>query len=543
MSGHNLTVRRLRWREPGPQRLAARHRLELALETGGNASSLKPEAILCVRRIATSFPDLERLSHVLDAEIRNAARPARGIVPANANAVLFADRAELLACLARDWCAADLGIGWWWPVLFPQDDFTALVRRWLADAAAIPAALTRLEVAGLVTPFLRKFVRADLDTLWRNVVQTFGLAELERTWSSMNLTNDTVGTDANSQAAPWRAWVTPAPSLSASATRLLVTAVLLERAPAKVRSHSFARAVAAWVESNDRQRAHPLDAPNVTSPSDGDAVVPPARTKNARKPSGPDRVTAQPPPSDAERRPPDAGEDAGSPRAGSSEARPPVAHVQATTPEPIFSNGSSHDRNPEDRDEIGLHATPSGESEETILLPAAPKQDRIASEWGGVFYLVNLAITAGLYPDFTTPDRPGLALPLWDFLALIGERMIGEKFNDDPLPGFLARLSCRAAEDRPGAEFEPPTGESLDHWVERVCDDFQERVRRSIGPGNVRDFCDLLLKHSSKIEASSTRVDAHFSLAAHPIELRLAGLVRDPGWIPAGGRAIYFHYD
>lgn len=545
MTGHNLTVRRLRWREPGPNRLAARHRLELALEAGGNASALRPEAILCVRRIATSFPNLDRLSNVLEAEILNAARPARGTVPANANAVLFADRAELLACLARDWCAADLGIAWWWPVLFPRDDFTALVRRWLADAAAIPAALSRLDIAGVATPFLRKIAPADLDALWQKVVQTFGLAELERTWSSMNLMkNNAAALDANQQA-PWSPWVTPESSLSASATRLLVTAVLLERAPAKVRSLSFARAVAAWSESNDSQRARPLVSTNETLPSGGDAFATPAPAKNLRPHGGTETVLAQPPPPGVERRPPDAGDGAGLPRAGSSNGPPPVARADATpAPQPIFSNGSPlRDRGLEDLSETGLRAASSGEPDESTLLPAGPKHDRIASEWGGLLYLVNLAIAAGLYSDFAAPDRPGLALPLWDFLALLGERMIGEKFIDDPLSGLLARLSCRPAEDRPGAEFEPPTGERLDLWVARTCDDFQERVRWSLGPDPGRDFLALMLNHRARIDASSTRVDAHFSLAAHPIELRLAGLDRDPGWVPAGGRAIYFHYD
>jgi hypothetical protein len=543
VTGHNLTVRRLRWREPGPNRLAARHRLELALEAGGNASALKPEAILCVRRIATSFPDLDRLSNVLDAEIRDAARPARGTVPANANAVLFADRAELLACLARDWCAADLGISWWWPILFPRDDFTALVRRWLADAAAIPAALTRLDVAGMATPFLRKIAPDDLDALWRKVVQTFGLAELERTWSSMNLNNE-VAPGVSREAAPWSPWISPESTLSTSATRLLVTAVLLERAPAKARSHSFARAVAAWTESNNDPRAQPLDSANETLVAGGDAFATPAPAKDARTPGGTKTVLARPPPPDVERRTPDAGDGAVSTRIESSDNLPPAVPRATPAPPPIFPNGSPlHDRGLEDRSETGLRAAFPNDPGESALLPDAPQQDCIATEWGGVLYLVNLALAAGLYPDFTAPGQAGLALPLWDFLALLGERMIGEKFIDDPLPGFLARLSCRAPEDRPGAEFEPPTGEPLDCWVARICDDFAERVRRSIGPGASQDFCALLLNHGAKIEASSTRIDAHFSLATHPIELRLAGLDRDPGWVPAGGRAIYFHYD
>jgi hypothetical protein len=39
------------------------------------------------------------------------------------------------------------------------------------------------------------------------------------------------------------------------------------------------------------------------------------------------------------------------------------------------------------------------------------------------------------------------------------------------------------------------------------------------------------------------RVAVLFRLAEHPIELRMAGLDRDPGWVPAAGRHIVFHYD
>ena len=42
---------------------------------------------------------------------------------------------------------------------------------------------------------------------------------------------------------------------------------------------------------------------------------------------------------------------------------------------------------------------------------------------------------------------------------------------------------------------------------------------------------------------SPTHVDVMFSLAELPIELRLSGLDRDPGWIPAADRVVAFHYD
>jgi hypothetical protein len=39
-----------------------------------------------------------------------------------------------------------------------------------------------------------------------------------------------------------------------------------------------------------------------------------------------------------------------------------------------------------------------------------------------------------------------------------------------------------------------------------------------------------------------TRVDLHVALAALPIALRLAGLDRDPGWLPSEGRDLRFHF-
>ncbi len=54
------------------------------------------------------------LQSALNELARDAARPARGAVPAQAAAVVFADRAELLACLACDWCAGRAAERWWW---------------------------------------------------------------------------------------------------------------------------------------------------------------------------------------------------------------------------------------------------------------------------------------------------------------------------------------------------------------------------------------------------------------------------------------------
>ena len=56
--------------------------------------------------------------------MRQAARPALGAVPAGAEAVIFEDAAELLACLAGEWCEGSASTHWWWRSLFKSTEIT-----------------------------------------------------------------------------------------------------------------------------------------------------------------------------------------------------------------------------------------------------------------------------------------------------------------------------------------------------------------------------------------------------------------------------------
>jgi len=50
-------------------------------------------------------------------------------------------------------------------------------------------------------------------------------------------------------------------------------------------------------------------------------------------------------------------------------------------------------------------------------------------------------------------------------------------------------------------------------------------------------------KQRARIVVSVLNFDVYFALADLPIEIRLSGLDRDPGWVPAAGRTVRFHYD
>jgi hypothetical protein len=53
----------------------------------------------------------------------------------------------------------------------------------------------------------------------------------------------------------------------------------------------------------------------------------------------------------------------------------------------------------------------------------------------------------------------------------------------------------------------------------------------------------LVCRHSAELQCSSSTLDVRLSLATLPLPIRAAGLDRDPGWIPAAGRSLVFHFE
>src|SRR5262245_12010206 len=90
---------------------------------------MSPSAILLVRRLTDPLPrrlasDLEAVRANSEWESaarirlsefhRRAGRPIRGFVSGAADAVVFSDQSEMLACLARDIVSGDAAMFWWW---------------------------------------------------------------------------------------------------------------------------------------------------------------------------------------------------------------------------------------------------------------------------------------------------------------------------------------------------------------------------------------------------------------------------------------------
>jgi hypothetical protein len=252
------------------------------------------------------------------------------------------------------------------------------------------------------------------------------------------------------------------------------------------------------------------------------------------------------------------------------------------------------------RQQVPTHYADTSEAAEIAgAEPPAARQKQLETGFGGVFFLLNILLACGLYPDFTRPRDRGLdPSPFW-LLDRLARRMFGRQYRGDPLSGWLRR------EGLPGAL---PRGWRADpHWLRglppgryafrnsrhrtvlwdlrgfalcdlpsrpdrarlleryRRCGEQVRRPRLARRPmprdpderwiaclaeflvarialaGEGLDAGSLRLR--ARLALREDRVEVTFGLAELPIAVRLAGLDRDPGWLPAEGRSVYFSFE
>jgi hypothetical protein len=160
----------------------------------------------------------------------------------------------------------------------------------------------------------------------------------------------------------------------------------------------------------------------------------------------------------------------------------------------------------------------------------------VASNHAGAFFLLNVARALGLYDPYSAE---GLALDVWDYLALMG-RAVVPAIEEDPVWPLLAALANRECDEPPGAHFIPRDGAPFEVWLAAQVTRVEQRLEAALP---VEEPGTFLVRRYGRIGVSPAHVDVFFSLAAHPIEIRIAGLDRDPGWIPAAGRHVAFHFE
>jgi hypothetical protein len=605
--GEATVLRRVRVLAAGLDPLAARVRAGALLGAAGlRAAGLPPSAVVCVRRLADPLPGAlglrrggvrpspawERAAgEALDRLARSAARPARGPVPPSAEAVVFADPAELLACLAADWCDGFHAARWWWRALLGA----ALDRplsAWLGAPEHAPAALAQLAETGRAREFVRALPEVDAVELRRRALAAHGLprlsAALDRATGGGEAPLAEPGRVAAEMAAndpappppsrdstpgdgqpdvsrplaattlraappppPWLPRVPEADAgLGPGRQALLGIGLLLHRAPHVVRSAAFAAAVERWraASAPTHERIIP---PTPSDPPPSIRPPAPAAKTNDSRPRGagqPDLATRT--------------DETGSVGAGAGGIPPTDAAPKLTTDCHQPTNGLA----------LVETAPPAIAAPRMSAAPAAGvRGEVIDTGLAGVFFLVNVGLALGLYGDFTSPARPGIELPVWDFLALVGGGLLGPGHEGDPVWALLARLAGRADDEPPGSGFAPPEdwrvpadwlrpfpglvvplreggpippagATACERWLSRLLPYVRARLALALAAADA-EVAPLLLARPGRVFVTGAHLDVTLSLADLPVAVRLAGLDRDPGWVPAAGRVVAFHFD
>jgi hypothetical protein len=623
---------------------------------------LGPPGVLVVRRVDDPMPRVLRahgpgpeeaaweraVRGVLDQMVAAAARPAVGPVPPTAPAVVFADWAEVLACLASDWLAGDLPTRWWWHHLVgpgqPPDD---PVRAWLRAPLCVPAALDLLAGRGEVVTFARRLPPPAAAAVATAVAGAFDVAERrpaatpETRPQAARRPGGTVapGHHAPPGTLPWESRVPEAEAegLSAEQRLLLGLGLVIRRAPRVTREPGFWLAAHAWaarlpakvatrpapdtafhagIGGRGRDRARPTRTRRAPSGSRPAPAGTGAGREPGRLPAVMGRVAVVTRGGRRARDRVDAG------RGRSGDPAPGIAAAVEEQAARAGGDGRRRPTRPMHGQPISVMApavssgTASRHREQDAATVPRP-EGVVDTRLGGLFYLINLGQGLGLYGDFTTPASPGIDLDLWDFVTLLGRRLLGRPVPSDPVWELLAGLAGRAASQPPGPGFAPPgawrvpadwlgpfdpAGEwrwsaaggrlRLQHPAgfavldvppdDRAApDQLREELqplgvpagvplrRRSLPPLPARPLHrwvallgayatarlsraldhpagrvgEVLLRHRARVFVTHVHVDVALSLAELPIEIRLAGLDRDPGWVPAAGRVVAFRFD
>jgi hypothetical protein len=83
----------------------------------------------------------------------------------------------------------------------------------------------------------------------------------------------------------------------------------------------------------------------------------------------------------------------------------------------------------------------------------------------------------------------------------------------------------------------------LASWVYWFVEYVRARFCRALGLGSAADLPTCLFNHHASLRLTATHLGITFILTEHPVAIRLAGLDRDPGWVPAAGRFIAYSYE
>lgn len=584
-------VRRLRVLDRAVVQARAKQQVSRWLESQTPVRlGLPAEAIVVLRSVQAPWSALhpDSPADVLRQRLRHAIRPATGApLGAGCDAVWFADQAELLACLAQDTVQGQLGQRWWWQTwLGHRPTEEEALHAWLDAARQAPAAMVRLSAMGQGLAWARHLGTHGRLALLQALQRHHPLAQASSGWLPRAL-SDASPVGGDDDASPAVAVSDPGPPSSAAfeqpgapndtaasfdwrahdgASALLTLCALLHEAPhlaldeRKLAAHLRAAVPRATLP---RRATEPAPSTRHGAPP---TQRPQPRTLNDETTWSPTATM-------------NSGEVAPAPTHTAHKNRSaPPALTWATNDAPPLEPGLT---NAEPDAAASGTSTPTVTSPRTHQ-PARPKQpDAIAprafaqattTAHGGIFFLLNVALAWELYGDFTRPRHALLSVSPWQFLHAAAFTLLGRAFAADPLAGWLRAQApfsrprpawalgdtplalLPASEQRqlradsaptaspqrlcaPGPRHTRPKDE-LSAWWPLL----RQRLSLALNLPE-REAIATCLNLSARIERRGDRLDVSFSLHHLPLAIRLAGLDRDPGWVPASGCDLRFHFE
>lgn len=443
-----------------------------------------------------------------------------------ADAVRFASRAELLACLLADLLGGRQRWFWrGWRELFDLPPGAAAARLMAAEPLHWPTLVHRLGAHAEQAALWHALHPADAQLM---------LAALERAtgWSVARPAPPPRHARSYPQPLPRAeqpAWLGQARAVLATRVpqdeavmRLAVVTWIWQLAPQRLAAGGAAGWITelarAWISDTLAEGAEAQGAPQGEGPQavGGAGWKGRAGTRRLRRPEAaetdrPTRGLEPAPALEEDLRAANEAQARGTPRGepaqGASEAEPRIYAVRRPAPETPGVQEASLE--PADW-------TPRGPAVET----------RFVTRQGGWFLLLNALALPASQVRLQTEEEGRVPVPGWLWLYRLGRALGG--LPDAPLAGFLAR-AAGLADAQALAACAPLSCEAelvrlaQAHYGEAVC---------NAG----------LLPVPALVEATSSHLDVYYRLSDVRLEVRRVALDVDPGWLAWLGRVVRFHY-
>ncbi|HEX5604228.1 MAG TPA: hypothetical protein VFX63_16830, partial [Pyrinomonadaceae bacterium] len=399
-----------------------------------------------------------------------------------------------------------------------------LIRQfWLEKIEYVPAALEHVVRKGVLVEFVSQLSDVEVHEILQRVVSTFGVTRMTRIKAADFFPVDVAPqiehvTQTRSEM-PWKHVVpeSDTPLLRPVQQFFVGIVLMVHRAPSRVRTLNFAREVEHWIQEQ------------VVELPRGQTIV----TEETHEPESIEHANQSAPIVNPIASPPEIRQPA-PPPTGSVSSAVKIANA-------VFKYEESRDV---------LTVTPVAHTEQIIEVPPEPIEVTptapvtldpvtLETDLGGLFYLINLAIFLEIYSDFSSPvEQFHDDLSIWEFVTIVGREINQDHDLDDPIWTGLQDLQDLHVNPE---NLVNPVNKPA--WLTDLLPHIKARLILALGIESEDSLAEILLHHHAKVTITPTHLDIFFPLADHPIEIRLSGLDRNPGWVPAAGRFIAFHYD